>query len=125
MDSYKEVNKYFTFIILGAITFLNSDLYYGKLSEVDNNDLITGINFVTKILLIITVLLLITMIPFSETKIPCLFKVILFIIFLIPALRKKYKDKSNVKQVENSLILISNIAYSIFFFALIFFIILL
>lgn len=124
IEKYKEVNKYFTVIVLGIITFLNSDLYFSNVVSEGNQDMIDGINSITKFLLIVAVLFLLTQIPLNKIHKLLITIFSWFGIKLYQKIKKK-KISINYDKVFGYLVsTLSNFGYVILFCGFIFFIVL-
>ena len=119
---YRKANKYFTVIVLGIITFLNSDLYFSNVVNEENQDMIDGINSITKYLLIVTVLFLLTQIPYNKIH-QIIFTYISWPILKVINMFRKNKISVNTEKIFDSTISIfSNLGYIILFGGFLFFI---
>ena len=112
-EKYKESNKYFTVIVLGIIAFLNSDLYFSNVVNNGNQDIIDGINSISKFLLIVIVLFLLTQIPYNKSHklvIDCISWPVVKILNLV----RKNKLSSNTEKTYNYVVaILSNLGYLI------------
>lgn len=121
-NKYTDTNKYFTVIVLGIITFLNSDLYFSNIVTEGNQDMIDGINSITKFLLIVTVLFLLTQIPYNKVH-QILFAWISWpFIKLSNIVRKKKSTINTAILYEYMVSIFSNLGYIILFGGFIFYI---
>lgn len=121
-QKYKDVNKYFTVIVLGIITFLNSDLYFSNVVFEGNQDMIDGINSITKYLLVVTVIFLLTQIPYNKAH-KVMISLISWPVIKMINLLKKEKITINFDKVFEYIVSIfSNLGYIILFCGFVFFI---
>lgn len=63
---FRDTNRYLILLTVGIVSFLNSDLYFGDIVQSESEDLILGVNSITKWLIIIVIFLLLSILPMTD-----------------------------------------------------------
>lgn len=119
IKTFRDTNRYLIILIVGIISFLNSDLYFGDLVQQESQHLIDGINSITKCLVIILIFLLLSIFPMTKTIKNCIRKCFFPIIWIYKKIKSIEFDFDSNAAERMFVSLNSYVAYIILLVALI------